>query len=101
MARQVLLGAILSLCFAAAVAAQNAPVSAAELTAAIDKLGSFDLPVRTEASRTVRRAPADVAVPALTRAALEHKEGYVRYRALVLLAGYGEASAASTMRQVM
>ncbi len=67
----------------------------------VDTLGSFDLPVRLEASRTVRRAPTAVAVPALTRAAREHADGYVRYRALVLLAGFGDDSAVDVMRQVM
>ena len=81
--------------------APDVAVSAADVAAAIDKLGSFDLPVRTEASRTVRRAAVEVAVPALTRAAREHRDGYVRYRALVLLAGFGEASTADVMRQLM
>jgi HEAT repeat protein len=81
--------------------AQAASVSAAELTAAIDKLGSFDLAVRTRAAQTARRASAELAIPALKAAALEHKDGYVRYRALVLLAGFGDASAAATMRQLI
>jgi HEAT repeat protein len=78
-----------------------APVPPADVAAAIDKLGAFDLTVRTEAARTVRRAAVGVAVPALTRAAREHADGYVRYRALVLLAGFGDTSAADTMRLVM
>src|SRR4051812_14390341 len=83
-------------------AARQAPeVSAEAVAAAIPKLAVFDLATRTEASRTVRRASAAIAVPALTKAALEHTDSYVRYRALVLLAGFGDASAASTMRQVM
>jgi HEAT repeat protein len=76
-------------------------VSAAQLSDAIDKLGAFDLHARVEASRTVRRAPAGLAVPALTRAAREHTDGYVRYRALVLLAGFGDSSAAQVMRDLM
>src|SRR5580704_14623270 len=77
------------------------PASVAEVGAAIDKRGSFDLPVRLEASRTVRRAATAVAVPALTRAVRDHADGYVRYRALVLLAGFGDASAADVMREIM
>jgi HEAT repeat protein len=76
-------------------------VSAGDLAAAIDQLGSFELPVRTEASRTVRRASAAVAIPALSRAAREHADGYVRYRALVLLAGFGDASAGQIMREAI
>lgn len=82
-------------------AAAGPAASAAELTAAIDKLGSFDLPVRVEASRTIRRAPAAVVVPLLTQAARQHRDGYVRYRALVLLAGFADASAAGIMRELM
>jgi hypothetical protein len=76
-------------------------VTPAEVAAAIDKLGSFDLPVRTTAARTVRRASAAVAVPALQRAAREHADGYTRYRALVLLSGFGESAAADLMRQLI
>lgn len=86
---------------AATVAAQQAPVAQPSLATAIDQLVSFDFPVRTEAARIVRRTPAAEAVPALATAAREHKDGYVRYRALVLLAGFGDASARSTMRLLL
>lgn len=102
MIRRLLLGVIVALCLGdGALARQGNAVPPADLTAAIDKLGSFDLAVRTGASRTVRRAAADLAIPALTKAALEHRDGYVRYRALVLLAGFGDTSAGITMRQVI
>jgi HEAT repeat protein len=71
------------------------------LSKAIDQLVSFDFKTRTEAARVVRRAPAAEVVPALTAAAVTHKDGYVRYRALVLLAGYGDASAGGTMRKLL
>jgi HEAT repeat protein len=105
-----LVAGVLTVPWRADVAAQSPPPAAgvaqkepspAELAAAIDKLGSFDLTTRTAASRVVRRASANAAVPALARAAREHADSYVRYRALVLLAGFGEASAADTMRLVM
>ncbi len=80
---------------------QEGSVSAAQLSAAIDQLGSFGLPARVEASRTVRRASPELAVPALTRAARQHRDSYVRYRALVLLAGFGDASAAGLMRDLI
>lgn len=73
----------------------------AALQAAIDKLGSLDYPVRTAASRTVRRAPVEQAVPALLQAASEHTDGYVRFRALVLLAGFNDPRTADAMRAAL
>lgn len=92
----VVAGAALS-----AMAAPQAPAAQPSLSTAIDQLVSFEFPVRTEAARVVRRTPAAQAVPALAAAARNHKDGYVRYRALVLLAGFGDASARSTMRQLL
>jgi len=60
------------------------------LAAAIEDLGKLDYAVRTAASAAVRRAPAEQAVPALTTAVTSHADGYVRFRALVLLAGIGD-----------
>jgi HEAT repeat protein len=73
----------------------------AALGQAIDKLGDFDLPARTQASRTVRRAPADLAVPALSKAARSHTDSYVRYRACVLLTDFGESAATPVMRDLI
>ena len=78
------------------------PMSAAQtLATAIDQLVSFGFPTRTNAARVVRRTPAAEAIPALATAARSHKDGYVRYRALVLLAGFGEATATDTMRALI
>jgi len=89
----------LAICLSAPVMpAQQVPAQPVSLKVAIDQLVSFDFPTRTEAARVVRRTPATEAVPALAAAARLHTDGYVRYRALVLLAGFGEVSAASTMR---
>lgn len=65
-------------------------VTPAQLAASIDKLSSLEFPVRMDAARTVRRAAPATAVPALTQAALGHKDGYVRFRALVLLSGFND-----------
>jgi len=69
----------------------GAPAAAPKtLAAAIDDLGKLDYAVRTAASAAVRRAPAEQAVPALMTAVTSHADGYVRFRALVLLAGIGD-----------
>ena len=54
---------------------------------------------RTAASRTVRRTPAPQAVPALLQAVAEHADGYVRYRALVLLTGFNDPRTKDAMRE--
>src|SRR5437588_710361 len=77
------------------------PVSAAQLKAAIDKLGDLDYATRTTAARTVRRTPASQAVPALLQAVSEHTDGYVRYRALVLLTGFNDPRTADSMREAL
>lgn len=84
-----------------AQAPQQAAVQAVELRAAIGRLGDFDFAARTEAARTVRRAPSREAAAALAAAVRDHEDEYVRYRALVLLAGLGEAAAAPLMREAI
>src|SRR5688572_27022816 len=65
-------------------------ISMPQVKAAIDKLSDLDFPTRMSAGRTVRRAPAKIAMPALLEAVASHKDGYVRFRALVLLAGFND-----------
>jgi len=77
------------------------PTSPQALTAAIDKLGSLDFPIRMQASRTVRRTSAAQAVPALIKAVQSHADGYVRYRALVLLSGFGDPRVHDVMASVL
>jgi len=74
-------------------------VSADQLKAAIDKLGDFDYAVRTGAARTVRRTVATQAVPALLGTVAEHADGYVRYRALVILTGFNDPRTKDAMRE--
>ena len=80
---------------------QIRPVSEAELRAAIDDLGRLDYATRMTASRTVRRAPASLAVRTLMNAATEHVDGYVRYRALVLLSGFNDPRARDIMETAL
>jgi len=75
------------------------PVPAAQLQAAIDKLGNLDYSTRTTAARTIRRTPGSQAVPALLQAVGEHADGYVRYRALVLLTGFNDPRTKDAMRE--
>jgi HEAT repeat protein len=93
--------AVLSGAIAAAAQEPSAPqpVSPGQLKAAIDKLGDLDYDTRTAASRTVRRVPGAQAVPALLQAVAEHTDGYVRYRALVLLTGFNDPRARDAMRE--
>ena len=79
------------------IPAAGAPTSAADLKAAIDNLGKFDDATRTAAAKAVRRAPAAQAVPALIEAASSHADGYVRFRALVLLSGFNDPRAREVM----
>jgi HEAT repeat protein len=74
----------------APASAARPPAAAQTLAGAIEHLGRLEYETRVAASRTVRRTPPDQAVPALSKAVSEHKDGYVRYRALVLLAGFND-----------
>ena len=91
------------LCGASTLMAQEPPApqpaAAAELSVAIDNLGRLDYAVRTAASRLIRRTAPVQAVPALLRAVAEHQDGYVRYRALVLLTGFNDPRTAGAMRE--
>ncbi len=88
-----------------ASAAQEPPapqaVSAAELQTAIDNLGKLDYDTRMNASRLVRRTPPAQAVPALLEAVADNPDGYVRYRALVLLTGFNDSREQDAMRSAL
>jgi HEAT repeat protein len=88
---------VLSVLFVTPAWQGRGQVSPAQLKAAIDNLGKFDAEARTAAARTVRRAPAAQAVPALMDAASSHRDGYVRFRALVLLSGFNDPRARDVM----
>ena len=77
---------------AAKAPATGAPATGAPktLAEAIERLGSLDYATRTSASALVRRTPAEQAVSPLIEAVSSHGDGYVRFRALVLLAGIGD-----------
>ncbi len=93
--------ALLAVCVLAAAGLQlpaaGSQGQALTLKTAIDSLGKFDAGTRTSASKAVRRAAPAQAVPALIEAASNHADGYVRYRALVLLAGFNDPRAREVM----
>ena len=70
---------------------------ASNLRTAIDNLGKFDAPTRMAAAKAVRRTDPAQAVPALIQAASSHADGYVRFRALVLLSGFNDPRAREIM----
>ncbi|MCC7125895.1 MAG: HEAT repeat domain-containing protein [Acidobacteria bacterium] len=77
------------------------PLSAEDLSTAIGRLGDLDYPTRMKAARAVRRAPGATAAPALLQAFREHADGYVRFRALVLLTGFADPRTADAMQEAL
>jgi len=79
----------------------STPVSPTQLKTAIGNLGKFDDTTRIAAAKVVRRAPAAQAVPALIEAATSNGDGYVRFRALVLLSGFNDPRAREVMSSAL
>jgi HEAT repeat protein len=82
-------------------AQREVPVSSEQVRAAIDQLGKLEFKVRNEAARTIRRAPPNVAAPALLQAVTTHPDGYARFRALVLLSGFNDPRTRDVMAQML
>jgi HEAT repeat protein len=80
---------------------RETPIAPDQLQSAIDRLGTVDYTVRTAAARAIRRAPAATVVPALIDAATRHADGYVRFRALVLLSGFNDPRTHAVMVQAL
>jgi HEAT repeat protein len=80
---------------------RDIPLTPEQLQSAIDRLGTVDYAVRTAAARAIRRAPAATVVPALIDAATRHADGYVRFRALVLLSGFNDPRTHAVMVQAL
>jgi HEAT repeat protein len=96
-----MLAAVLIAAGLSAAGVQPAPVSEPDLRTAIDQLGDFDHGVRTRASSLVRRAPEALARTVLAAAVGTHEDGYVRFRALVLLVGFGGPEARAAVLEVL
>lgn len=77
------------------------PVTAEQVRAAVDMLGSLEFPTRMGAGRTVRRAAPAIAVPPLLAAVERHQDNYVRFRALVLLSGFNDPGTRDVMAKAL
>lgn len=80
---------------------RETPLTSEQLQAAIDRLGTVDYAARSSAARSIRRAPVTMTVPALIDAVSKHPDGYVRFRALVLLSGMNDARTHDVMVQAL
>ena len=80
---------------------QTSSASAEQVRAAIGQLGNLEFKIRSDAARAVRRAPPEIAVPALREAARSHSDGYVRFRALVILSGFNDPRAGELMTAML
>jgi len=94
---------LLVLASVVAAAQERGPAStpAADLRAAINRLGDLDYAARTKAARVLRRTAAAQAVPALLQAVQEHQDGYIRFKSLVLLTGFNDPRTADQMEEVL
>jgi len=81
--------------------ARETPLTPEQLKAAIDRLGTVDYAARTTAARALRRAPVATVAPALIDAVSHHADGYVRFRALVLLSGMNDPRTHDVMVQAL
>jgi HEAT repeat protein len=97
----VLFALIATAVIGGAAALQAQPPATMTLKSSIDNLGKFDAPTRVAAARAVRRTPVAQAVPALMEAAGAHTDGYVRFKALVLLSGFNDARAREVMNTAL
>jgi HEAT repeat protein len=80
---------------------EDATITPQQVAEAVDLLGKLDYSTRAKASQTIRRAAAPIATAALMRAVDEHSDGYVRFRALVLLSGFNDPRIADVMRRAI
>jgi HEAT repeat protein len=80
---------------------RETPLTPEQLKAAIDRLGTVDYAARTAAARAIRRAPSASVVPSLIEAISHHADGYVRFRALVLLSGMNDPRTHDVMVQAL
>jgi HEAT repeat protein len=102
--RRLFLPSLFVICCSLFVFAQErgpTPATPEQIRAAIDKLADVDYDTRMKAGRTIRRAPSAQVVPALLQAVSEHADGFVRFKALIMLTGYTDPRTADAMEAAM
>jgi len=77
------------------------PATPEQIRAAIDKLADLDYATRMAAGRTLRRAPSAQVAPALLQAVSDHADGFVRFKALILLTGFNDPRIVDAMEAAM
>ena len=82
-------------------AAAQTPAAPSDLKIHIANLASLEYPIRMNAARMIRRAPAAQAVPALAEAVAKHADEFVRYRALIVLSSFNDRGTADLVRVVL
>jgi HEAT repeat protein len=102
-ANGVLVLALVLACGGALAAQERGPaaIPADQLRQAIDKLGDLDYATRMAAGRTIRRAQPAQAVTVLLQAINEHADGFIRFRALVLLTGFNDPRTPDAMAEAV
>jgi HEAT repeat protein len=64
-------------------------------------LSSLDYSTRMNAARTIRRLPAERAVPALIAAVQKHSDEFVRYRAFIILSAFNDRGTGELARGLL
>jgi HEAT repeat protein len=102
-ANRALVLALVLACGASLAAQERGPaaVPADQLRQAVDKLGDLDYATRMAAGRTIRRAQPAQAVTVLLQAINEHADGFIRFRALVLLTGFNDPRTPDAMDEAV
>jgi HEAT repeat protein len=100
--RSVILVAVLACAGLLARAQERGPqnLTPDAIKTSIDALGNLDFPTRMNASRALRRAPAEAVAPALIEAVQSHRDQFVRFRALVLLTAFNDSRTPRLVREV-
>lgn len=101
MSPRLLLGVLVLLTAVLSSAAHPSAAQFQEFARHIDALSAFDYETRTTAARMLRRGSTTEVVPALMAAVRDHRDQYVRYRALILFASFNARETPDLMRTLL